>query len=170
MGFFLRSISYPALASEVSPSLLALTGRRRRARCSSLRGFAPMTPGRAACPSCYITTFPIWCWLHLGWPRLGVVIFGERNIWNAHMPQRSQPCAARHHPPILARPTNHEPPSLLLMPLPSLLDLCPPGSTPFSSAPQTRHSSRHSTPLLYPAPNRIFISQHPRVTRSCQLP
>lgn len=76
IAFFFKDISYPTLSSKVSPSQLVLPGRRRAARCSSLRGFAPMTPGRAACPSCYITTFPGWCWLHLGWPRLGVVTFG----------------------------------------------------------------------------------------------
>lgn len=95
---------------------------------------------------------------------LGVATFGNShiwggNIWNAHMPQRSQLCAARHHPPILTRRTNPEPPSLLLLPLPSLLDLCPPGSTPLSSAPQIRHFSpgtpslSHIQPQTAPLPS-----------------
>lgn len=120
-----------------------------------------MTPGRAARPSCYITTFPVRCCLHLGWPRLGVVTSGVLTC-----PRCSQPCAARHHSPTLTRPTNPEPhPSLLLMPLPSLLDPCPPGSTPLSPAPpNTTLLPGHSILLPHPAPNRTLAL---RSTHGC---
>ena len=116
-----------------------------------------MTPGRAARPSCYITAFPIWCRLRLGWPCLfGVAVF----VWGARTPQCCEPRATRHRPLTLTGPPqpglpNPEPhPSLLLTPLPLwpprplLLDLCPPGSTHLSPAPQNTALLTEGTPSL----------------------
>lgn len=126
-----------------------------------------MTPGRAARPSCYITTFPVRCCLHLGWPRLGVVTSGVFTC-----PRCSQPCAARHHSPTLPRPTNPEPHP------PFSLCLSPRCWTPaHRAAPRFLLPPKHYTPprALHPSPapspkSHPCPPQYPWVSPSCQLP